>query len=140
MDHKKFLVLVALMSAMIGCCAAVVIYSVVNDRGFIRRSPSAEEISNSFLAALKNGDYQAAFDLCDPALQAELIDPSNFQIEIERYQIQPLGWETVSKRSSPDQAELVGSMEFLTTEIGSFRIILRKHAEDWKVAMFFLDR
>ena len=140
MDHKRFLVLVALISVLIGCCAAVVVYSMVNDKDFTRRSLSPEDVSNSFLSALKNGDYQAAFDLCDPGLQDELIDPSNMQSEIERYHIQPVRWEMYSKRTTADQAELVGSMEFQEAENGSFRIILRQVGEDWKVAMFFMDR
>ena len=139
MDQKKLLAIFAAISLVVGCCLMMILYPLLKGKDIFHPEPSPEDIGNSFLSALRDDDYRTAYNLCDPSLQTELVDQTNMQYEIERYEIQPVSWEIISSSVSPDQVELIGKAAFRQHSNGEFRLTLRWYEEGWKIAVFFLD-
>ncbi len=138
MDRKKFLVVAAAVALIGGCCLAVIVYPLLTDDGFFDSPPTAKEVGEAFLNALKEENYQAAYALCDEYLQAELINPENLRYEIEKHQIQPESWSFDSQRMSVDQVEFSGPADFRLHPGGTFQLTLRRYNNEWKVAVFYL--
>jgi hypothetical protein len=117
----------------------MILYPFLKGKDIFHPEPSPEDIGNSFLSALRDDDYRAAYNLCDLSLQTELVSQANMQYEIERYQIQPVSWEFISSSISKDQVELIGTAAFRQQSNGKFRLTLRWYEDGWKIAIFFLD-
>ena len=139
MDRRKFLAVAAVVALVIGCCLVMLLYPLIKGEDIFHPPPKPEDVGNSFLTALQQGDYESAFALCDNALKHELIDPANFEQEIMKYEIQPLDWELINRSVTSERAELSGSMSFVLHASGSFEITLIRYENDWKIAGFFLD-
>jgi hypothetical protein len=139
MDQRKLLALFAAISLLAGCSLMMILYPFMKGKDIFHPEPSPEDIGNSFLSALRDDDYRAAYNLCDLSLQTELVSQANMQYEIERYQIQPVSWEFISSSISKDQVELIGTAAFRQQSNGKFRLTLRWYEDGWKIAIFFLD-
>jgi predicted naringenin-chalcone synthase len=139
MKHKKFLTTFAILSLIAGCCAAMLVYSLLREETPFKKQPTSEEINASFLTALTGGDYQAAYDLCSAGLQTELAGAAGLRTEIEERGLQPAGWETLSQSISSKEVEYSGSMNFQNGAAGTFRVTLRQYEQGWRVSAFFLN-
>lgn len=139
MDRKKFLAFTAILALIAGCCLVMVLYPLLKGENIFDPPPTAEEIGDAFLTALQQRDYELAFTFCDDALQQELRDPFNFEVQIMKYEIQPMKWDIVSVSQSGEDAKLSGSMSFVLHTSGSFELLLKKYDKEWKVSGFHMD-
>lgn len=139
MKHKKFLITFAILSLLIGFCAAALIFSFLQGDLTAEKQPSPEQVSRAFLTAMADDDYQAAYDLCSTGLQTELASAAGLRTEIEERDLQPAGWETLSQSISSKEVEYSGSINFQNAAAGTFRVTLRQYEQGWRVSAFFLN-
>ncbi len=138
MNRKKLRAVAAGLALIGGCCLAMIVYPLLKGEDIFNPAPTADEVGEAFLSALKADEYQAAFALCGEDLQRELINADNLRYEIEKYQIQPENWVFDSRRLSVDQVELSGPADFRFHPGGTFQLTLRRYDKEWKIAVFYL--
>ena len=139
MDRKKVLAIIAAISLVVGCCVMMILYPLLKGEDPFHPDPSPQQVGEAFFQALKDEDYTAAYDLCDPYLQQDLIDPSNLQYIIEVYEYFPESWDFKNESMAANQKELNGIMVFKQHGEGVFQLILRNYEDGWKIAVFHLD-
>lgn len=99
----------------------------------------AVEAADAFMAALKEGDYAAAYDLCVPDLQAEFGSVEDLEAWAVDNVIEPLEWRFISRRASDDTVELAGNGTFSGDQEASLEVVLYQVDGEWLVAGFHVQ-
>ncbi len=125
----------------IGCTALALLCIVVGAIAFLgglaATQPSAD-VGEKFMAALRDADYTAAYNLMHPALQQKIGQVADLQQMIEGGNVQPTKWSFNSRSTSGDEGQLDGSVSFSGNRQGVVHLDLAKSGNDWKVIGFNL--
>ena len=130
---NKKTVLMILGAALVACACCVVVIAVALALGFGLTEPAATAVE-SFMTALKNGDYAQAYALCAPSLQQEVGTPRGLQVAITNAKAQPKQWTFTSRNVSGDEGQLDGTATFASGREGTVRIVVQKVGNEWKVS------
>ena len=97
----------------------------------------AVDAGDNFMAALRDGNYDRAFELSTPALQEEVGDAQALRDALERKQ--PTKWSFTSRNIQNDLATLGGTATYANNESGQVEMELRKVGNDWLVSFINLE-
>ena len=136
MKHNKFLsltiviVIIALTAAVSGC-GAVESAKVLNQTG------------NDFMTALKDGDFDAAYNLCVAELQTEIGTVDDLAAMIDDSSARPQEWKFSSWNVTTDAnqnniATVEGTVTYQDGRTGAVTLELIKVGEAWEVMSFNL--
>jgi hypothetical protein len=96
------------------------------------------DASERFMVALRDGNYQQAYDMCTPTLQAELNDASGLEEMLTTSNRKPSTWSFASRNINNDRGEVTGTATFADNTAGTVSIVLLKSGDDWKIDGFNL--
>ncbi|MBI3914645.1 MAG: hypothetical protein HY327_10740 [Chloroflexi bacterium] len=135
MNKKVLLIIggVALGACLL--CAGIIV--VAGALGVGLTQPAAT-VGDAFMTALKNGDYDAAYNLCAPSLQQELKSARNLETLVKNGKVQPTEWTFASRDISGDSGQLDGTVKFTGNREGTVRVVLAQVGGAWKVTGFNL--
>jgi len=114
------------------CVAAVLLLVFV----VLRATGPAYDAAESFMTALKDKDYPAAYDLCTRSLQQEVEGVQNFRRAIESNKANPVSWNFTSRSVNNDQAVISGDGVFTAGRQADIEVDLQKVDGAWKVYRF----
>jgi hypothetical protein len=106
--------------------------------GVLSVTQPAADAGESFMTALKNGNYADAYALCSPALQRSLVNTQGLQRMVQSGKAQPTQWSFNSRKIDSDVATLTGDAT-LTSGAGTVRLTLVKVGDAWKIDAFSLN-
>ena len=135
MNRKTLFIIGGVILVVCLGCAALIGIAFVG--GMLGTQPAAT-VGDSFMTALKDGNYSQAYGLCAPDLQKELGNASGLQTLIKNAQVQPTQWSFSSRNITNDVGELDGSVTFANNREGTVRLVLGKAGSDWKITGFNL--
>jgi hypothetical protein len=104
--------------------------------GVIGLTQPAADAGEKFMAALRDGNYDAAYALCTPSLQEEVGDAATLKDALSSKQ--PTKWTFTSRNIQNDLATLQGTTTYTGNETGEVEMELRKVGNDWKVSFINL--
>lgn len=85
----------------------------------------------TFMAALRDGDYNKAYDLCAPALQKDLGSAQGLQTGLASKQ--PTSWSFTSRAINNGQGSLSGTTQYKDATTGTVDMLFAQVGNDWKV-------
>lgn len=97
----------------------------------------AVDSGEKFMAALRDGEYDRAFELSTPTLQQELGDSDTLRDALQSKQ--PTAWTFTSRKIENDLATLGGTTTYANNEPGRVEMELRKVGNDWLVSFINLE-
>ena len=122
--------------AAIGCLGLVIIGCIAFFAiTFFAASNLTQPMTNageSFLTAVRDGNYPAAFALCTPALQQELGDAQQFASSMQ--DIKLTKWDFSSRRIENNTGYLEGTATLSGGKQASLQLALDQVNGDWKVS------
>ncbi|MFN8532521.1 MAG: hypothetical protein U0556_03140 [Dehalococcoidia bacterium] len=98
-----------------------------------------DTVSNDFLSAMRDGNWQKAYGMMDPALQREVGNVNQFQQLVTRGQAEPATWSFSSRNINNGVATWSGTGTFKSGKSGTVELELRQSGSDWKVISFDLQ-
>ena len=134
--NKKILLIIGGV-ALVLCLLCVFFFVVVFALGMGATQPTASA-GEAFMSALKNGDYNQAYNLCTPALQRELGNARNLETRIKNGKAEPTAWSFTSRNVTNDTGQLEGSVTFTGNREGNVRLVLAQLGGEWKISGFDL--
>ena len=105
--------------------------------GVMGLTQPAVDAGDKFMVALRDGDYDRAFELSTPSLQEEVGDPERLRDTLQSKQ--PTKWSFTSRNIQNDLATLRGTTTYANNESGQVEMELRKVGNDWKVSFINLE-
>jgi hypothetical protein len=135
MNRKVLLIIGGVVLAL--CLVCAVFFVAVFALGMGATQPAAT-VGESFMTALKNGDYAQAYGLCAPALQQELNSAQGLQQLVTNGKVQPVSWTFSSRNVDNATAQLDGTATFTSGGSGTVRIVLNQVGSNWQVVGFNL--
>jgi hypothetical protein len=93
--------------------------------------------AETFMVALRDGNYETAYDRMTPALQAEL--GSAQQMEQRFARLRPTAWSWNSRRIVNGIGEVQGTATFAAGGSGRAGMQFEKVGDEWRVTWFRLD-
>jgi hypothetical protein len=87
---------------------------------------------DAYMSALRDGDYNKAFDLSTPALQQEVGSADNLKAAVGSKQ--PTSWSFTSRSINNGQGSLSGTTTFTDGTNGTVDMGLSQVGNDWKVS------
>ena len=110
--------------------------------GVVKSTQALTDSANNFMTALKDGDYQAAYDLFVPELQSEVGSVENLQAMIVDNLAQPSEWTfSAVNASTADEAttaKVEGSVTYQDGKEGAVTLEFLKSGEEWLLTSFNL--
>ena len=125
----------------LGCALLLVVcivIGVVAGAGGVLLTQPIAKVGDAFMAALKNGDYAAAYDLSSPALQKQLGSAQGLEKLVTNGNAQPEKWSYSSRQITGDQGTLTGSVDLTGNRPGTLNLSLVKVSGSWKISGFNL--
>ncbi|MEO6457696.1 MAG: hypothetical protein ABIO92_05415 [Chloroflexia bacterium] len=104
--------------------------------GVMGLTQPAVDAGEKFMAALRDGNYDRAFELSTPSLQQEVGDAQMLRDALESKQ--PTKWSFTSRNIQNDIATLGGTTTYANNEPGQVEMELRKVGNDWMVSFINL--
>ena len=135
--NRKVLVIIGGVILVL-CLMCVCIIGVAFALGVLGTQPAATA-GEDFMAALKKGDYNQAYNLCAPALQRELGSARNLETRIKNGKVEPTGWTFTSRNVNNDTGQLDGTVTFTGNREGNVRLVLTQVGGQWKISGFNLQ-
>lgn len=135
--NKKVLLIIGGVLAVL-CCIGIIIAAAVGGLAAFGITQQPASVGDSFMGALKDGDYNKAYGLCTEDLQGELGGAQDLRALIEDADVRPTKWSFTSRNVSGDEAELTGDVTFTNNREGTVELVLFKIDGNWRVAGFNL--
>lgn len=104
--------------------------------GVMGLTQPAVDAGDKFMSALRDGNYDRAFELSTPSLQQEVVDAETLRDALESKQ--PTKWSFTSRNIQNDLATLEGTTTYANNESGQVEMELRKVGNDWRVSFINL--
>jgi hypothetical protein len=120
-----------LLVLIVGC--VVLFGSIIG--GAIGLTQPAADAGDKFMAAVRDGDYNRAYDLSTPALQQEVGNADGLRQALESHA--PATWTFLSRNINNDVAGLTGTTTYKDGSQGTVDMELRQVDGNWKVS--FVD-
>ena len=92
---------------------------------------------DSFMSALKTGDYVQAYSLCTPDLQKELGGASQIATLLQNRQ--PIQWNWSSRSIRNGVGRVDGSFTDAGGKVGAVHLVFSQVGDNWKITSFRLD-
>ena len=121
---------------LLGSLLLCVILSVTLFAGVFGLTQPAVDSGDKFMAALRDGNYDRAFELSTPSLQQEVGDAQALRGALASKQ--PTKWSFTSRNIQNDLATLEGTTTYANNESGQVEMELRKVGNDWRVSFINL--
>lgn len=86
----------------------------------------------TFMTALRDGDYNKAYGLCTPALQQELKSADDLKAAMTAKQ--PTSWSFTSRAINNGQGTLSGTTQYKDGSSGTVDLVLAQVGADWKIS------
>jgi hypothetical protein len=138
-NRKTILIIVAVVLVLCICCVGIVIVvGLMGGLTALGLTQPAADAGEAFMTALKDNDFDKAYNLCTPALQRELQNARALETRVKNGKVQPTQWSFSSRNISGDQAQLDGSVTFVGNKEGTVRLTLTQVGGEWKVVGFNL--
>jgi pimeloyl-ACP methyl ester carboxylesterase len=96
----------------------------------------AADVANAFLTALQEGDYDRAYELCDPSLQDEFGGAADLEDWVLSNGIEPVEWSLPQRDLVGDTVEVFGTGTFAGNQQASIEMVLLQVDGEWLVAGF----
>jgi hypothetical protein len=94
------------------------------------------DASDSFLNALKDGNYERAYALSSPSLQQELQNPQGFQRILGINRLPLKSWTYTNRSINNQQGQVVGNGELDDGRTVAITLQLVQTGGEWKVSSF----
>ena len=104
--------------------------------GVLGLTQPAVDAGNNFMTALRDDNYDRAFELCAPSLQEEVGNAQALEDALSSKQ--PVTWSINSRNIEGDLATLEGTTTYAGDEPGTLEMELRKVCNDWRVSFINL--
>lgn len=129
---RKFTLTIIVLSLALSAC------------GVLKTAQAFTKVGNDFMTALKDGDYETAYALCHPDLQANIGTAADLKQGIESNAAQPKDWTFSSVNANTDAdkvtiATLEGNITYQDGRSGVVTLELVQQGEEWVVASFDLQ-
>ncbi len=140
--NNTWVIILIVVGALVLCCAAIGLFILVTSGTAVGAAfgltQPAVDAGNEFMQALKDENYEFAFDLCAPNIQEELGSAEGLQEFIESADRQPEKWKFTSRSMENDMADLSGPATFRFGE-ATLTLQLTRIDDSWKVNTFGID-
>jgi hypothetical protein len=120
--------------AIVLCCMGVVGFVAVLFLVLNTVLAPVVDRGDSFMTALKDQDYQAAYDQCSSTLQAELGSVENLQTMMQG--IQPETWSYSTRSLRNGEGRLEGTVKLVDGREMDFTLRLDEEGDQWKISAF----
>ena len=100
--------------------------------GVINATQPVANAGDAFMAALRDGDYNKAYDLSAPALQQEVGNAEGLQAALGTNRV--ASWSFTSRNISNNQGSLEGTTTYTDGSTGTVTMALTQVGNDWKVS------
>jgi hypothetical protein len=141
-NKKMWIIILVIVGVLVLCCALIGLFVLVTGGTAVGAAlgltQPAVDTGNEFMQALKDENYELAFDLCAPNIQEELGSAEGLQEFIEIADRQPEKWKFSSRSVENDVADLSGPATFRFGE-ATLTLQLTKIDDSWKVNTFGID-
>ena len=97
---------------------------------------SAAHVANAFVTALRDADYERAFELCDASLQDEFGSAADLEEWILSSGIEPVEWSFLQRDLVDETVQLFGNATFAGGQQASIEMVLVQVDGEWLVAGF----
>lgn len=139
MERRTMYLIGGLVVACILCsCIGLIAMIATGGLAALGLTGPATDAGESFMVALRDRDYNGAYNLCDPALQAELGGVEGLQTLVEAGSATPASWSFNSRQVSGNTATLSGSMTFANGQSGQVDLTLLNSGSSWLLTSFNL--
>jgi hypothetical protein len=131
MSRKILIVFVLLALTLSGC-------------GALKTAQAFTKVGNEFMTTLRDGNYETAYSMLHPNLQAEIGTAADLQKGCEDNAAQPKDWSFSSINTNTDAnkvttATMEGSVNYQDGKTGTVSLELAKDGEAWKIISFSLN-
>ncbi len=126
--QRKWWILAIVVIVLVCICVVIVVGAV--GMGFIFTG-APTQAGDNFMAALRDGNYQAAYDLMVPELQDNIGTIADFKAQFEEGGVTVQSWTFNQRSTSGNTAELSGSFTTEDGEEGSVYLKLTKQDDTW---------
>lgn len=128
-NRNLFLILGGvLLLLVLGCVAFFGIIFV----GIMGATQPMTNAGEAFMAALRDGNYSQAYNMCSPSLQSEVVDASGLEAALAT--TRPSKWSFSSSKVQSNTGQLDGSATLADGRQADLRLVLDKLGNDWKVS------
>jgi hypothetical protein len=100
--------------------------------GVLSATQPIANVGEAYMTALRDGDYNKAFSLSDPSLQAQVKGAEGLQAALGSKQVAT--WSFTSRNITNNQGGLSGTTTYKTGESGTVDVVLTQVGNDWKVS------
>lgn len=100
--------------------------------GLINATQPVANAGDAFMAALRDGDYNRAYDMSAPALQQDAGDAEGLQAALGTKPV--ASWSFTSRNISNNQGSLEGTTTYTDGSTGTVTMALIQVGNDWKVS------
>ena len=139
MERRTMYIIGGLVGACILCsCIGLIVMVATGGLAALGLTGPAADVGESFMVALRDRDYNTAYRLCDPALQAELGSVEGLQLLVEAGSATPATWSFNSRQVSGNTATLSGNMTFESGQSGQVDLTLSSSGDSWLLTSFNL--
>jgi hypothetical protein len=140
MNQRQVIIVVVVVVVLVCLCGALFLAVFGGSLAVIfGLTAPVTDGGNAFMQDLKDGNYEAAFTLCTPELQAKLGGADQLRTKIEDNGLRPEKWSFNSQSINGSQGKVGGSVTFAGSHRqGSIEINLVKRGEQWLVDDFLL--
>jgi hypothetical protein len=124
---------------LIGLVVIVVLCGVVAGGAFFLAGNALKGLSdtgNNFMAALRDGDYETAYNLSSTDLQAQIGDVDAIKSNIEGGNAQPQTWNFNSINVENNIGQMSGTGVFANGETAPITLGLILEGDQWKILAF----
>lgn len=130
MENRNAVIILVVIGLLLALCCVVIVVgvsvSLLIPRGLERAS--AEAVCDTFLQALKDGDYRKAYDLMHPDLQEEAGFAEDWYIEPDE---RPQEWTYTEVSQEGDYAYVAGTLVDGNGNEVEFEIYLSREDGRW---------
>lgn len=127
--RSPFLIIgIVLVIAVVACIG----FGVVLGGSIFAATQPIVDKGDAFLAAMRDNNYNAAFNLCTPALKQEVGDAQGLESALSSHQ--PSKWSFSSRNIQNNTGSLSGSVTYADSSTGTVDIVLDKVGSDWMIS------
>jgi hypothetical protein len=95
------------------------------------------DTGNEFLVQLQNEDFDTAYAMLSPDLQAQFEDASGLRGLILEFRLRPQSWTLNSYSMNGNTGAIIGQIELSDRGTVSLRLNLRPVESQWKITDFW---
>jgi len=123
--------------------SALLVLIITSGCGAVSAGKDLADQGNAFMAALKDGNFQAAFDQMTPELQQEIGSVDDLQSMIVDNAATPSEWKfsgvNMTTEEGMNKGTLDGSVDYADGKTGTVNLEYVQQDDAWKMLSFSLN-